>query len=75
MLRAILAAIAGYIVLFMVTAVVFTVAWLALGSSFAFEEAWPDLRTALLAGNVSPFAMVRKLGDLGVPGAGKAPYQ
>ncbi len=36
------------------------------GSAFAFEEAWPELRAALLAGNVSPFAMVRKLSDLGL---------
>lgn len=41
---------------------------LASGASFAFEEAWPELRSALLAGNVSPFAAVRKLGELGVPG-------
>lgn len=42
---------------------------LASGASFAFEDAWPELRTALLAGNVSPFAAVRKLAELGVPGA------
>lgn len=41
---------------------------LASGASFAFEEAWPEFRAALLAGNVSPFAMVRKLGDLGIAG-------
>ncbi|HMB69977.1 MAG TPA: glycosyltransferase family 87 protein, partial [bacterium] len=41
---------------------------LASGASFAFEEAWPELRAALLAGNVSPFAAVRKLAELGVPG-------
>jgi hypothetical protein len=45
------------------------VANLQSGASFAFEEAWPELRVALLAGNLSPFAMIRKLGDLGVPGA------
>jgi hypothetical protein len=39
------------------------------GAAFAFEEAWPEVRTALLAGNVSPFAMIRKLGELGLPGA------
>jgi len=41
---------------------------LASGASFAFEDAWPELRAALLAGNVSPFAAVRKLAELGVPG-------
>jgi hypothetical protein len=48
MLRAILAAIACYIVLFMVTAVVFTVAWLALGSSFAFEEGTTEVTAGWL---------------------------
>lgn len=38
------------------------------GSAFAFETAWPELLTPILAGNVSPFALVRKLGELGVPG-------
>jgi hypothetical protein len=39
------------------------------GAAFAFEEAWPELRAALRAGNISPFALARKLGDLGVPRA------
>jgi hypothetical protein len=38
------------------------------GSAFAFEEAWPDFRSWLLAGNVSLFSFVRKLGDLGLAG-------
>jgi alpha-1,2-mannosyltransferase len=41
---------------------------LSTGAAFAFEEAWPDFRAVLLAGNVSPFSMIRKLGDLGLPG-------
>lgn len=39
------------------------------GAAFAFDEAWPDFKALLLAGNVSPFSMVRKLGELGVAGA------
>ncbi|MEN8006652.1 MAG: glycosyltransferase family 87 protein [Candidatus Krumholzibacteriota bacterium] len=38
------------------------------GAAFAFEEVWPDFRTVLLAGNLSLFAFVRKLGDLGLGG-------
>lgn len=39
------------------------------GGAFAFEEAWPEFRSWLLAGNVSLFSLVRKLGDLGFAGA------
>jgi hypothetical protein len=38
------------------------------GAAFAFEEAWPDFRVVLLAGNLSLFAFVRKLGELGLGG-------
>jgi alpha-1,2-mannosyltransferase len=38
------------------------------GVAFAFEEAWPDFRGLLLAGNISVHSVVRKLGDLGLPG-------
>jgi len=38
------------------------------GAAFAFEEAWPDFRVVLLAGNLSIFAFVRKLGELGLGG-------
>ncbi|MCP4570993.1 MAG: DUF2029 domain-containing protein [bacterium] len=38
------------------------------GAAFAFEEAWPDFRVVLLAGNLSLFAFVRKLGELGLVG-------
>jgi len=44
------------------------VAHLSSGAAFAFEEAWPELRVPLLAGNVSPFAAVRKLAELGMGG-------
>lgn len=37
---------------------------LASGASLTFEEAWPEFRTALLAGNVSPLAAVRKVAEL-----------
>jgi hypothetical protein len=39
------------------------------GVAFAFEEAWPDFRSLLLAGNISVHSLIRKLGDLGLPGA------
>lgn len=38
------------------------------GAAFAFEEAWPDFRVVLLAGNLSLFAFVRKLGEFGLGG-------
>jgi hypothetical protein len=38
------------------------------GVAFAFEQAWPELTDYLLAGNVSPHSLVRKLAQLGVPG-------
>ncbi len=38
------------------------------GAAFAFEEAWPEFRTVLLAGNLSVFSFVRKLGELGLGG-------
>jgi len=38
------------------------------GAAFAFEEAWPDFKAVLLAGNVSIFSFVRKLGELGLSG-------
>jgi hypothetical protein len=38
------------------------------GVAFAFEQVWPELTTYLLAGNVSPHSLVRKLADLGAPG-------
>lgn len=38
------------------------------GAAFAFEEVWPDLTSLLLAGNLSPHSLVRKLAELGVPG-------
>lgn len=38
------------------------------GAAFAFEDAWPDFRAVLLAGNVSVFSFVRKLGELGLGG-------
>jgi len=38
------------------------------GAAFAFDEAWPEFKTLLLAGNVSIFSCVRKLGELGVGG-------
>lgn len=38
------------------------------GAAFAFDEVWPEFKGWLLAGNVSLFALVRKLGELGVPG-------
>jgi len=38
------------------------------GAAFAFEEAWPDFRVVLLAGNISLFAFVRKMGELGLGG-------
>ncbi len=38
------------------------------GAAFAFEEAWPEFKQVLLAGNVSIFSFVRKLGELGVGG-------
>lgn len=38
------------------------------GAAFAFEEAWPDFRVVLLAGNLSLFSFVRKLGELGLGG-------
>jgi hypothetical protein len=38
------------------------------GVAFAFDEVWPDFKGWLLAGNVSPFALVRKLGELGLSG-------
>lgn len=39
------------------------------GAAFAFEDAWPEVREWLLAGNLSPFAMIRKLGELGMASA------
>jgi hypothetical protein len=39
------------------------------GVAFAFEEAWPDFRGLLLAGNISVHSLIRKLGDFGLPGA------
>jgi hypothetical protein len=42
------------------------------GAAFAFDEVWPDFAAPLLAGNVSPFSLVRKLQELGVPGATKS---
>ena len=38
------------------------------GAAFAFEEAWPDFKQVLLAGNVSIFSFVRKLGEFGLSG-------
>ncbi len=38
------------------------------GEAFAFVEAWPDLKVELLAGNVSVYALIQKLGELGLPG-------
>lgn len=42
------------------------------GEAFAFADAWPEVRDALVAGNVSPWALVTKLEILGVPGVGPA---
>jgi hypothetical protein len=42
------------------------------GEAFAFADAWPEVRDALVAGNVSPWALVAKLEILGVPGVGPA---
>lgn len=38
------------------------------GAAFAFEEVWPEYRQVFLAGNVSLFSFVRKLGEFGVRG-------
>jgi len=42
---------------------------LADGSAFAFDAAWPELRTVLVAGNQSPLGLVEKLVELGFDGA------
>ena len=38
------------------------------GGAFAFEEAWPELRELIIIANLAPGAVVRKLGELGLPG-------
>jgi hypothetical protein len=41
---------------------------LADGRAFDFASEWPELRVPFIADNLSPAAMVEKLGELGVPG-------
>jgi len=42
---------------------------LADGTAFAFDKAWPELRTVLVSGNQSPLGLVEKLVELGFVGA------
>ncbi len=45
---------------------------LANGRAFDFSAAWPELRAPFIANNLSPAAMVEKLGELHVPGMTRA---
>ena len=38
------------------------------GEAFALEQAWPELKGLLLLINLAPAAVVRKLGEIGIPG-------
>lgn len=73
------AAVSGVALVALSVAVVGTQPWVAFfnhhipaladGSAFAFDTAWPEMRSILVAGNQSPIGLVHKLVDLGFAGA------